>query len=170
MVDLVKRLRPNSPPIGMSPRPATAATRTSARLAGLPAAFDLLVIKEDDARRGREEGEVAGLLWGAALMAASRRPRAPVPDEPEAARRALTMAEPDDLVVIFADEITAVWKAITMPTDRFRNLAPGSRRLYRDLHHDDPPAPNTARRTRRPASNFSELLCPGSKGRGLFFL
>jgi len=33
-------------------------------------------------------------------------------DELEAVRHALSLAEPDDLVVICADEITAVWKEV----------------------------------------------------------
>ena len=33
-------------------------------------------------------------------------------DELEATRHTLSLAEPDDLVVICADEITAVWKAV----------------------------------------------------------
>jgi len=54
-------------------------------------------------------------------------------DELEATRHALKLAEPDDLVVICADEITAVWKEVTVPTDKFRNRAPGAPRLYRDI-------------------------------------
>jgi hypothetical protein len=36
-----------------------------------------------------------------------------VPDELEAVRHALSLAEPDDLLVVCADEITAVWKEVT---------------------------------------------------------
>jgi cyanophycin synthetase len=35
-----------------------------------------------------------------------------VPDELEAVRHALSLAEPDDLLVVCADEITAVWKEV----------------------------------------------------------
>jgi hypothetical protein len=63
-------------------------------------------------------------------------------NELEAVRYALSLAEPDDLVVICADEITAVWKEVTVPTDKFRGRPSGTR-LYRDLHrepqHDEPP-------------------------------
>jgi hypothetical protein len=59
-------------------------------------------------------------------------------DELEATRHALKLAEPDDLVVICADEITAVWKEVTKPADRFRGRT-GATRLYRDLQHDEPP-------------------------------
>ena len=41
-------------------------------------------------------------------------------DELEATH-ALSLAEPDYLVAIRADEITAAWKAVTMPTEKFRN-------------------------------------------------
>jgi cyanophycin synthetase len=97
--------------------------------------FDLLVIKEDNDRRGREVGSIAGLLWDAAHEAGMPPDRMiTVLDELEATRHALSLAEPDDLVVICADEITAVWKEVTVPTDKFRNRA-GVSRLYRDLPH-----------------------------------
>ncbi|NJN19798.1 MAG: cyanophycin synthetase [Oscillochloris sp.] len=75
--------------------------------------FDLLVLKEDDDRRGREPGEIIALLQQAAYevgMPASG--IVAVPDELEAVRHALSTAEPGDLVVLFADNITGVWKEV----------------------------------------------------------
>src|SRR6185503_7610392 len=75
--------------------------------------FDLLVIKEDNDRRGRKDGDTAKLLWAAAHGAGMPPDRMiTVLDELEATRHTLSLAEPDDLVVICADAITAVWKEV----------------------------------------------------------
>jgi cyanophycin synthetase len=133
--DLVNRLRPNyRRTIGMISAPGDRRDvdiRAIGAIAGRT--FDLLVIKEDNDRRGRKDGDIAKLLWEAAHDAGMPPDRMiTVLDELEATRHALSLAEPDDLVVICADEITAVWKEITVPTDKFRNRA-GAQRLYRDV-------------------------------------
>jgi cyanophycin synthetase len=76
-------------------------------------AFDVVITKEDDARRGRAEGAVADLLARGAREAGVT-PEAvfSILSEPEAVQRALTMAEPEDLVVIFADDIVRTWKQV----------------------------------------------------------
>ncbi len=75
--------------------------------------FDLLIIKEDNDRRGRQHGSIAAMLREAAISAGMSEDRIiTVLDELEAARYALGLAQPNDLVVIFADEITAVWKEV----------------------------------------------------------
>ncbi|MBK9715296.1 MAG: cyanophycin synthetase [Kouleothrix sp.] len=139
--DLVGRLRPNyRRTIGVIAAPGDRRDvdiREFGSIAGK--AFDLLVIKEDNDRRGREVGSIAKLLHEAAHEAGMPPDRMiTVLDELEATRHALSLAEPDDLVVICADSITAVWKEVTVPTDKFRNRAGGAR-LYSNLHHDDPP-------------------------------
>jgi cyanophycin synthetase len=136
--DLVGRLRPNyRRTIGMISAPGDRRDvdiRAIGAIAGKT--FDLLVIKEDNDRRGRKDGDTAKMLWEAAHDAGMPPDRMiTVLDELEATRHALSLAEPDDLVVICADEITAVWKEVTVPTDKFRSKL-GARRLYRDL---DPP-------------------------------
>jgi cyanophycin synthetase len=133
--DLVNRLRPNyRRTIGMISAPGDRRDvdiRAIGAIAGRT--FDLLVIKEDNDRRGRKDGDIAKLLWEAAHDAGMPPDRMiTVLDELEATRHALSLAEPDDLVVICADEITAVWKEVTVPTDKFRNRA-GAQRLYRDV-------------------------------------
>lgn len=75
--------------------------------------FDRLIIKEDEGLRGRQRGDVANLLRDAAIAAG----KSPddiliVLDELAAARQALSEAQRDDLVVIFADDITGVWKQV----------------------------------------------------------
>lgn len=75
--------------------------------------FDIVIPKEDSARRGRKPGELSGLLAEGAREAG----RSPEnifqrTDEREAVELAMSMAKPGDLVVIFADDVTAVWKQV----------------------------------------------------------
>jgi cyanophycin synthetase len=77
-------------------------------------AFDQLVIKEDEDPRGRASGEVAEILQEAAIEAGLSKDRvAVVLNEIEAVDFALQQAHSDELVVICADDITAVWKQVT---------------------------------------------------------
>jgi cyanophycin synthetase len=138
--DLVSRLRPNyRRTIGVIAAPGDRRDvdiREFGAIAGKT--FDLLVIKEDNDRRGREVGSIAKLLYEAALVGGMPPDRMiTLLDELEAARHALSLAEPDDLVVICADEITAIWKEVTVPTDKFRSR-PGVPRLYRNIRGDLP--------------------------------
>jgi cyanophycin synthetase len=75
--------------------------------------FDELVVKQDKRLRGRKEGEAAGLIRDGAI-AAGMDPGVitTVLPELEAVRYALDHGRPGDLLVVFADEITAVWKTI----------------------------------------------------------
>ena len=85
--------------------------RAIGRIAG--GTFDLLVTKEDDARRGRPEGEVARLLAeGAKEGGIAAESVIVLPNEPDAVEHALSLARPDDLVVIFADDIARTWKQV----------------------------------------------------------
>ncbi|MBK9263751.1 MAG: cyanophycin synthetase [Polyangiaceae bacterium] len=76
-------------------------------------AFDIVIPKEDGARRGRKSGEISSLLAEGA-RAAGKSPEHIFPrtDEREAVDLAMSMAKPGDLVVIFADDVTAVWKQV----------------------------------------------------------
>jgi cyanophycin synthetase len=113
--DLVGRLRSNyRRTIGMVSAPGD---RRDVDIRAIGAivgkTFDLLVIKEDNDARGRKRGDIAKMLWDAAHEAGMPPDRMiTVLDELEATRHALSLAEPDDLVVICADEITAVWKEV----------------------------------------------------------
>jgi len=74
--------------------------------------FDILIVREDVSRRGRERGAAAELLAagaGAAMHDGARcRAVDVVPDELEAARLALDRANPGDLVVLCADRAETV--------------------------------------------------------------
>jgi len=132
----VNRLRPNyRRTIGMISAPGDRRDvdiRTIGAIAGKT--FDLLVIKEDNDRRGGKDGDIATLLWEAAHDAGMPPDRMiTVLDELEATRHALSLAEPDDLVVICADEITAVWKEVIYHTPR--NNRRGSTSVQPNLPH-----------------------------------
>ena len=89
---------------------------TMGRIAG--GAFDRLIIKEDDNRRGREAGATAEIMKRGAL-ASGLAPEAieMCLDEPEAVERALGQAIKGDLVVITADDIKRTFDQIV----KFRN-------------------------------------------------
>jgi cyanophycin synthetase len=77
-------------------------------------AFDLLILREDDDRRGRRPGAVGELLRRGLLAAGypAERIAAGVFEEPEAVRRALEVAKPGDLLVIFGDKLDRTWNQI----------------------------------------------------------
>ncbi len=115
MRDLVERLRPSHKRlIGVVAAPGDRRDvdiRELGTIAGTM--FDLLILKEDDDRRGRKEGEVTTLLYGAALSVGMPADCITIVlDETEAVRYALAQGQPGDLLVIFADNITAVWKEV----------------------------------------------------------
>lgn len=76
-------------------------------------AFDVLVAKEDSNLRGRPPGSVAQLLREGAIEGGATPDRIHERQtEVEAVELALTLAKPGDLVVIFADDVTRVWKQV----------------------------------------------------------
>jgi cyanophycin synthetase len=77
-------------------------------------AFDLVILREDDNRRGRTTGVVGELLREGLLAAGFPEDRiAPgVLDEEEAVRRGLETARPGDLLVIFGDDLPRDWEQI----------------------------------------------------------
>lgn len=115
MCELVNRLRPaHQRVIGVVAAPGDRRDSDISELGAVAGGmFDLLIIKEDDDPRGRAPGEVARLLRAgaeAAGMAADQ--IIDVANELEATRFALEQAQAGDLVVIFADNITGVWKEV----------------------------------------------------------
>lgn len=115
LADLVTQLRPNyRRVIGVVAAPGDRRDEDIAAIGAIAGrTFDLLIIKEDNDRRGREEGEIAALLQRAAEGAGMPSDRIEtVLDELEAVRHALATAQTEDLVVICADEIRAVWKTV----------------------------------------------------------
>jgi cyanophycin synthetase len=77
-------------------------------------AFDLILLREDDNRRGRETGVVGELLREGLLAAGfpAERIAPEVLDEEEAVRRGLETARPGDLLVIFGDDLPRDWEQI----------------------------------------------------------
>ncbi len=75
--------------------------------------FDHYVCRRDDRPRGRGPDEVPRMLRdgliGKGVPAAAIET---IPDEQEAHERALALAEPGDLVLLFADALTRTWKQV----------------------------------------------------------
>jgi cyanophycin synthetase len=75
--------------------------------------FDHFVVREDDDRRGRARGDVSARLAAALRAEGVAEDRIEVlPDEVEAVTRALGLAAPRDLVLVFGDRINRCWKQI----------------------------------------------------------
>ena len=82
--------------------------RAFGRVAG--GAFDEVIVREDRHTRGRERGEVAGLLRGALLEAGMRPEQITVEtDEHNAFRQALERARPEQLTVLLVDHPATTW-------------------------------------------------------------
>ncbi|MCB0921139.1 MAG: cyanophycin synthetase [Actinobacteria bacterium] len=72
--------------------------------------FDVIIIREDKKRRGREVGEVAGLIAEGVSQQPNGRTRQTVTilDEVEAARHALSLANPGDVLAVMGDDMQAL--------------------------------------------------------------
>jgi cyanophycin synthetase len=77
-------------------------------------AFDLILLREDDNRRGRQPGDIGTLLRRGLLEAGFPADRIAdqVYNEEEAVQSALETAQPGDLVVIFGDNLDRSWRQI----------------------------------------------------------
>jgi cyanophycin synthetase len=85
--------------------------------------FDHYVCRRDDRPRGRGHDEVPKLLRDGLLASGVPADRIDVlPDEREAHEHALRLAQPGDLVLLFADALTRTWKQVI----NFRSDAPPS--------------------------------------------
>lgn len=70
------------------------------------AAFDRLIIKEDEDKRGREKGEVAQLLYNTVIAEGFAGERAAIVcDELEAMKKAVAEAKPGDIIVVFYEKL-----------------------------------------------------------------
>jgi cyanophycin synthetase len=115
MADLVGRLRPSyRRVIGVLSGPGDRRDQDLRQLGAIAAKmFDELIIKQDKSLRGRERGETAALVRAGALDGGFDESRiTTILPELEAVDAALSRAQSGDLVVIFADQVTAVWKRI----------------------------------------------------------
>lgn len=77
-------------------------------------AFDLILLREDDNRRGRQPGDIGTLLRRGLLEAGFPADRIAdqVYSEEEAVQSALETAQPGDLVVVFGDNLDRSWRQI----------------------------------------------------------
>ena len=75
--------------------------------------FDHFICRADDNRRGRDNDEVATMQKNKLLEAGISGDQIEViPDEQEANRRALEMAQPGDLILMLGDHVKRTWKQI----------------------------------------------------------
>ena len=114
MADLVGRLDVTGRRIGVVSAPGDRRDddlRAIARIAGK--AFDHIIFRRDEDRRGRGASEVPTLMQD--TLIAEGVPAAQlqvIVDEQQAIDAALKLAQPGDLLVIFGDNITRAWKQI----------------------------------------------------------
>jgi cyanophycin synthetase len=115
MRDLVTQLRPGSQRIiGVMSVPGDRRDQDIWEAGGIAGKmFDLFIVKEDADRRERAEGETAAMVRAGAMEAGMPMERiVTVLDELQAVRYALQQGQPNDLIVVFADNVTAVWKEV----------------------------------------------------------
>ncbi len=114
MCDLVDRFEPEARRIIVLAAPGDRRDEDIREIAKIAAGhFDHFICRCDDNRRGRGTDEVAVMLKNQLLAEDVSSDRIDViPDEQEATSRALQMAEPNDLVLILADNIKRSWKQI----------------------------------------------------------
>ncbi|MDP9312940.1 MAG: cyanophycin synthetase [Chloroflexota bacterium] len=115
MVDLVAKLRPSyNRVIGVVSGPGDRRDEDLVKLGELAGRmFDEVIIKQDASLRGRPSAQAAGLVRQGVLSTGFAEARiTTVLPELEAVDEALGRATAGDLVVIFADQVTPVWKRI----------------------------------------------------------
>ena len=75
-------------------------------------AFDRVIVREDADRRGRGQGEVPGLLCAAIASHAPARLCQVVPGEREALRMAVESMDPNEVIVVFYEDLEAVQQTL----------------------------------------------------------
>ena len=114
MCRLVQQLAPKGRRICVFTLPGDRRDEDLAEAARIVAGgFDRYICRRDDNLRGRGPDEVPKLLCEA-LIANGVAPEAisVIPEEEQAVAAALEMAEPEDLVLVFGDNIARTWKQI----------------------------------------------------------
>ncbi len=131
MVDLVERLNPLGKRILCLTTPGDRRdedVRANARrVAGH---FDTYICHADDNLRGREPDEIPRMLQAELIAAGVPADAIEISaGEADSVDRALTMARPNDLVLIFCDSITRSWKQIIYfhPTEPAKPVPPETR-------------------------------------------
>ncbi len=114
MADLVGRLEVTGRRIGVVSAPGDRRDddlRAIARIAGK--AFDHIIFRRDEDRRGRGASEVPTLMQDTLIaLGVPAAQLQVIVDEQQAIDAALKLAQPGDLLVIFGDNITRAWKQI----------------------------------------------------------
>ncbi len=137
MADLVERLKPQGRRIVVVAAPGDRRDEDVREIARLCAGhFDLYVCRRDDNARGRKDGEIPRML-AEALIAEGVDPKRVqvIPREPDAVDFALNAARPDDLVLVFGDNLNRTWKQIQdfVPGENARRQEPTTSPVEMDL-------------------------------------
>jgi len=106
-------------------------------------AFDFIILREDDNRRGRRAGESGALVRQGLVSAGFPEDRISpeVYGEVEAVQRSLETAQPGDLLVIFGDDLDRVWNQI-VTFGRPADSTPESTPFSSIFTADEPPLPS----------------------------
>jgi len=115
MAQTIRGLTVNGRRIGVLAAPGDRRDEDILALARAAApAFDFIVLREDDNRRGRERGETGALVRQGLLAAGfpAERISPEIYAEEAAVEHALETAQPGDLLVIFGDDLDRDWHQI----------------------------------------------------------
>ena len=114
MVELVERLKPAGRRIVVVAAPGDRRDEDVREIARLCAGhFDHYVCRRDDNPRGRKDDEIPRMLADALAAEGVDPKRIEIrPHEPDAVHFALNAARPDDLVLVFGDQLNRTWKQI----------------------------------------------------------
>jgi cyanophycin synthetase len=114
MVGLVERMKPRGRKLVQIGAPGDRRNEDYEQIARIIAGhFDVFICDRDDDTRGRGPDEVPKLMRDYLLKHGVKPDQILViPEEPKALEQMLSMAQPNDLVLIFGADITRCWKQI----------------------------------------------------------
>lgn len=114
MADLVRKLDVRGRRIGVLAAPGDRRDEDIREITKIAVkAFDYIIFRRDDDRRGRGQDEVPKMMLEQALAAGFPKENTQlIIDEQEAIDAALKLGEPGDLLVIFADQPARSWKQV----------------------------------------------------------
>jgi cyanophycin synthetase len=114
MCQLVERLEPKGRKLVVLAGPGDRLDDDIKQIAKVAAGrFDRYIVRRDDQLRGRAPEEVPHMLRDTLIASGVSPDRIEViPEEPTAVATALAMGQPDDLLLIFADQPVRTWKQV----------------------------------------------------------
>jgi cyanophycin synthetase len=114
MCQLVERLEPKGRKLVVLAGPGDRRDEDIKEIAKVAAGrFDRYIVRRDDQLRGRAPEEVPHMLRDTLIASGVSPDRIEViPEEPAAVASALAMGQPDDLLLIFADQPVRTWKQV----------------------------------------------------------